>query len=151
MAIQFGIATMSIGATPVGILQNVNFEFSFDTAKLYSGARIYPVDVRTHTGAITGSAEFADINADVIAKILGGTRSGAQVTLTDTDFPSTFQITVEVITDSIAFNVTFVKARSTKFSLPFVRDGHVIPSFDFECEAEEGTGEVAIIDCGDET
>ncbi|MHA2363873.1 MAG: hypothetical protein ACXAC7_07935 [Candidatus Hodarchaeales archaeon] len=147
-AVQFGIATMSHGGVNIGFLQNVNIDFAFDVAQLYSGAAIYPVDVRTHTGTISGTAEFADLNAAAFQKLLGGTIAGDVITLTDTDFPATFQLITTVITDSITFKITFPKARSTSMSIPFSRDSHLIPNFGFQVESD-ASGNVATIDVGD--
>lgn len=146
--VQFGIATMVYGGINIGYLQNVSIEFAFDVAQLYSGAAIYPVDVRTHTGTITGTAEFADLTAVSFQKILGGSLSGDTLTLTDTDFPTTFSLVTTVVTDSITFQITFNKVRSTSMSIPFSRDAHLIPSFGFSAESD-ASGNVATIDVGD--
>jgi hypothetical protein len=148
MSVQFGIAAMNFGGVQIGYLQNVSMDFSFETATLYSGAAMYPVDVRSHTATISGTAEFADITAAALEKVLGGSRAGSTLTLSNTDAPTTFQLVVEIVTDSITFSITFNKCRSNKLSLPFVRDGHLIPSFDFQCEADSN-GNVATIDVGD--
>ena len=148
MAVQFGIATMVYGGVNIGYLQNVSIEFSFDVAQLYSGAAIYPIDVRTHTGTITGTAEFADLNAITFQKLLGGTRSLDTLTLSETDFPTTFALVTTVVTDSITFQITFNKVRSTSMSIPFARDNHLIPSFGFAVESDD-SGNVATIDVGD--
>lgn len=148
MSVQFGIATMTLGGIDIGYLQGVTIDFSYDTADLYSGAAIFPVDVRTHTGSINGSAEFAQLNAVTFEKILGGTRTFDTIDLDDTDFPSTFQLVTTVVTDSLTFQITFNKVRATGLSLPFARDNHVIPNFSFKCEAD-ASGNVATIDVGD--
>ena len=148
MSVQFGIATMQFGGVNIGYLQNVSIDFAFDVAQLYSGNTIYPVDVRTHTGTISGTAEFADLTAIAFEKMLGGSRSGDTITLSNTSFPTTWQLVTTVITDSITFEITFVKARSTSLSIPFSRDSHLIPSFGFQCEANDA-GEVATINIGD--
>lgn len=148
MAVQFGIATMKFGGVDIGYLQNVSIDFAFDVAQLYSGASIFPVDVRTHTGTISGTAEFADLTAIAFQKVLGGTRSLDTITLTDTDFPSSWSLVTTVVTDSVTFKITFNKARSTSMSIPFARDSHMIPSFGFQVEAD-ASGNVATIDIGD--
>lgn len=148
MSVQFGIASMTAGGVNIGILQGVSLDFSFDTAKLYSGGNIYPVDVRVHTGNITGNAEFADLTAVAFEKLLGGTRSNDQIDLDNTDSPSTWQMITTLVTDSITFSVTFPKCRSTKLSMAMQRDQHLIPNFDFEIEAD-ASGNVATIDVGD--
>jgi hypothetical protein len=139
---------MTVGGISLGYLQGVSIDFNFDRAMLYSGANIYPVDVRTHTGTITGNAEFADLTAVAFEKLLGGTRNNDQIDLDNSDYPTTFQMVTTLVTDSITFEVTFNAVRSTKLSLAFARDQHLIPNFDFECYADTN-GDVATIDVGD--
>ncbi len=148
MAIQFGMATMVFGGVPIGHLQNVTMDFSYDVAKLYSGNTVFPVDVRVHTGTVSGNAEFADLTAVAFEKILGGSLTGDTMSLTNTDRPEAFSLVCSLVTDGISFSITFPKVRSTKLSLAFVRDGHLIPNFDFEIEADTD-GSVATIDIGD--
>lgn len=147
-SVQFGIATMQFGGVDIGYLQNVTVDFAFDVAQLYSGAAIYPVDVRTHTGTISGTAEFADLTSIAFQKVLGGTRNLDTITLSDTDFPTSWSLSTTVVTDSITFKITFNKARSTSMSIPFSRDSHLIPSFGFQVESD-ASGSVATIDIGD--
>lgn len=148
MSYQFGMATMHFGGVEIGCLQNVSVDFSFDVAELFCGNGLYPVDVRTHTGRINGNAEYADLNAVGIEKILGGTRTGSSVALTNQSKPQTFQLTTTVTTDGISFILTFNKVRSSSLSLAFVRDGHLIPNFDFQIQADD-SGNIGTIDVGD--
>lgn len=146
--IQFGMATMMFGGEEIGCLQGVSLDFSFSTADLYCGNGIFPQDVRVHSGTITGNAEFADLTATAFERILGGARVGDTVSLGDSSKPQSFAMVVTLVTDGVSFVVTFPKVRSTKLSLAFVRDGHLIPNFDFSVEADS-TGQVATIDVGD--
>jgi len=146
--IHFGMATMRYGDAEIGCLQNVSMDFSFNVAELYCGNGTFPQDVRVHTGKITGNAEFADLTALAFERLLGGTRTYDSVAITDVSKPTTFQLVVTLVTDGNSFIVTFNKVRSTKLSLAFVRDGHLIPNFDFSVEADTD-GSVATIDVGD--
>lgn len=148
MAIQFGIATMTYGGKSIGHLQNVSIDFAFDQAQLFSGSALYPVDVRVHTGTITGNAEFADIDAQSFQKLIGGSIAGDVLTINNTASPSTFQLVLTLVTDGITFSITLVKCRSTKLSMAFARDGHLIPNFDFSAESND-SNQVATIDVGD--
>lgn len=148
MSYQFGMATMHFGGLEIGCLQNVTVDFNFDVAELFCGSGLYPVDVRTHTGRINGNAEYADLNAAGVEKILGGTRTGSSVAITNQSKPSTFSFVTQVTTDGINFKVTFNKVRSSSFSLAFVRDGHLIPNFDFQIQAD-ASGNIGTIDVGD--
>lgn len=148
MSVQFGIAAMTFGGVTIGYLQGVTVDFNYDVAQLYSGGAIFPVDVRVHTGVISGSAEFANITAAAIEKLLGGTRTGDTIDLDNTDYPETFSLVTHVTTDSIQFKITFNKCRATSTSFPFSRDSHVIPNFEFNIEAD-ANGNVATIDVGD--
>jgi hypothetical protein len=148
MAVQFGIGTMKFGGTEIGCLQNVSIDFSFDVAQLYCGAGLFPVDVRTHTGTISGTAEFAELNAVAFNRILGGGIAGSVLTQTNMNKPDTFELELELITDAITFLITLKKCRSSQLSIPMSRDSHVIPSFQFQSEAATD-GVVFTIDVGD--
>jgi len=148
LAIQFGLATMRMDGRILGHLQNVSVEMAFDSATLYSGKALFPVDVRVHTGTISGSAEFADLTAVGVEKILGGTRTGAQVALDNLTSPATWELELTLTTDGTTFTITLNRCRATSLSFPFVRDGHVIPNFDFSAEAD-ASGNVGTIALGD--
>lgn len=148
MAYQFGMATMTMGGDEIGCLQGVSIDFNFDVAELFCGNGVYPADVRVHTGRINGNAEFAEINAKAFEKILGGSRSSDVITVTNTSRPSTFEMICQITTDGILFKITFNSVRSNKLSMAFVRDGHTIPNFDFQIQADSN-GNVATIDVGD--
>lgn len=132
----------------LGHLQNFSTDFSFDVAKLYSGAGLFPKDIRTHTGSITGTAEFANLTATGVQRILGGSRSGSLITLTSTSSPATWSLEFTMTTDSETFTITLTKCRATNLRFPFARDAHVIPSFDFEAVSDD-SGSVGTIELGD--
>ncbi len=144
MSVQFGLAIMRLDSVTLGYMQGTTLDFNFEQALLYSSA-IYPVDVRVHTASITGNAEFANLNAVGIHKLLGGTRSGPRITLTDTSYPGTWECLLHMTTDNKAFVVTLNKCRSTKLSFAWARDGHIIPNFDFSAYAD-ASGNVGTID-----
>ena len=148
MAIQFGMADMVYGGTTIGCLQNISVDFAFDVAELFCGSSLYPRDVRVHSGRITGSAEFAELTTEAFQKLLGGVITNTTLSIGESSAPGTFQLVATLTTDSITFILTFLKVRSTQLSLPFVRDGHLIPNFNFSCEADD-SGNVASIDVGD--
>jgi len=148
MGIQFGIGVLTASGVNFGYLQEVSFDFEFEEALLHSGAELYPVDVRIHTGSIKGSAGFANIDVESFLKLLGGTVSGSVLTLTSTSQPIFFQLRFTCTTDSVSFIVTLNRCKSGKLSLPFSRTAHLIPNFDFNAYAD-GNGNVATIDCGD--
>ena len=146
--IQFGLGTLKADAVTFGYLQNFSIDFSFDEQSLYSGAGLYPVDVRVHTGDVSGSAEFADINAVAFEKLLGGTRTDGDLQLDNTSYPSTFQLLWTMETDSLTFQITAHKCRSSKLGMSFSRENHVIPNFDFKCYADT-SGDVFLIESMD--
>ena len=150
MAIQFGLGTMRQDGEILGHLQNFSLDFSFDVAKLYSGAGLYPKDIRTHTGSITGSAEFANLTAKGVERLTGGTRTGTSVAIANTSYPNTWQLVFTMTTDSVTFTITLNECRATNLRFPFARDSHVIPNFDFEATAD-GSNSVGTIELGDES
>lgn len=148
MSYQFGMMSMYMDGLEVACLQNVNIDINYDFAELFCGSSMFPADVRAHSGRIQGNAEFANLHAAVFEKVLGGTRTTTSVAVSNTSTPGSFVLVGILTTDAITLTVTFNKVRSSKLSLPFVRDGHVIPNFDFQCEADDN-GNVFTIDCGD--
>lgn len=148
MAYQFGMATMIYGGQEIGCLQGVTVDFNFDIAELFCGSGLYPVDVRVHTGRINGNCEFADLTAAAFELILGASRVNDTVTIDNTSAPAVFQLKCTVITDGITFQIIFNAVRSSKLSMAFVRDGHLIPNFDFQIQAD-ASGNVGTIDIGD--
>jgi hypothetical protein len=148
-SIQFGLCTVKMDGETLANLQNINFDFSFSVAELLAGNGLYAIDVRTHSGSIKGKAEAGIVNALFFSKILGGTPVGSQIVYDNLDKPSTFELICELITDGVTFKLTFPKARATKTSFAFDRTKHVIPSFDFQIEANAVSGSVATIDFGD--
>lgn len=148
MAYQFGIATITMGGVAVACVQSVSLDFSFETAQLFCGNALYPSDVRTHTGTITGTAELADLNTAIFAKLLGGTPSGTSLEISNTTSPTNYEMVLTLTTDSTTFTITLKAMRSNSLSMAFQRDQHVMPSFDFECFAD-ANGVVATIDTGD--
>ncbi len=88
------------------------------------------------------------IDAATFQKLLGGTIAGDVLTVNNAAAPSTFQLILTLITDGITFKITLVKCRSTKLSMAFARDGHLIPNFDFSAESNS-SDQVATIDLGD--
>ena len=150
MAIQFGLGIMRQAGEILGHLQNFSLDFSFDVAKLYSGAGLFPKDIRTHTGSIAGSAEFANLTAKGIERLTGGTRTGTSVAISNTSYPSTWELEFTMTTDSVTFTITLNECRATNLRFPFARDSHVIPNFDFEATADDANS-VGTIELGDES
>ena len=137
MSVQFGMGIMRLDSITLGYMQGVTLDFSFESASLFSGDQIFPVDVRTHTGNITGNAEFADINARAINKLLGGTNSTyGKITLNANDAPSPFELLLTMETDSKTMRFVLNSVRSNKLSFNFSRENHVIPNFDFVAYAD---------------
>ena len=148
MSVQFGIGTLQMGSKVFGILQEVSLDFSFEEAMLYQGDKMYPVDVRVHTGTIEGNASWADIDVEALSSILGGTETDSLLTINDTDSPSYYETVVQTTTDGVNFIITLKRCRASKLSLAFARTNHTIPNFDFYCYADDN-GVVATIEAGD--
>ena len=148
MSIQFGLGTLSASGMTFGYLQGITLDFEWDEAQLHSGNGLYPVDVRIHSGSITGNAAFADIDAEALYKILGGTVSGSQVVLTNTSRPDYFQLSFTNTTDSLSMIIYLYRCKAGKLSLAFDRTAHVIPNFDFSAYADS-SGRIGYIECGD--
>lgn len=133
MSVQFGLAIMRLDTVTLGYMQNVTLDFNFEQAMLYAGSQIFPVDVRVHTGSISGNAEYADLNSVGVQKLLGGTRNTyGKITLSSTSYPGTWTCLLNMETDEKTFQITLNSCRSTKLSFAWARDSHIIPNFDFQ-------------------
>ena len=138
MSVQFGLGIMRLDSVTLGYLQGVTLDFSFDSASLFSGAQLIPVDVRTHTGNIKGNAEYANINARAVNKLLGGSlNTYGKITISADSSPDPFILLLNMITDNKTFRVTLNRVRSNKLSFSFSRENHVIPNFDFIAYADD--------------
>lgn len=137
MSVQFGLAIMRLDSITLGYMQGVTLDFNFEQALLYAGSQIFPVDVRVHTGSISGNAEYADLNSVGVHKLLGGTRNSyGKITISSTSYPGTWQALLSMETDSKTFRVTLNNCRSTKLSFAWARDSHIIPNFDFQAYSD---------------
>ena len=133
MSVQFGLAIMRLSGITLGYMQGVTLDFNFEQALLYAGSEIFPVDVRVHTGSISGNAEYADLNSVGVHKLLGGTQNKyGKITLSSSSYPGTWQALLHMETDNETFRVVLNTCRSTKLSFAWARDSHVIPNFDFQ-------------------
>jgi len=132
MSVQFGLGILRLDKITIGYLQNVSLDISYEAATLYAGKHIHPIDIRVHTGNVSGNAEYADINAAGIQKLIGGTiNKFGSIEIGSTDYPNTFSLLLQLNTDGKIFNVVLNKCQSTKFGMAFSRDAHLIPNFDF--------------------
>ena len=133
-----GAPDSNTGPITIGILQNVSLDFSFDFAQLYSGSGLFPVDVRVHTGSINGQAETAELTSLFFQLMTGGTLSapGSTLTLTNVTEPTSWQLDLTLATDSVDMNFTLNACRSASFNVPYARDSHVIPGFQFQAFAD---------------
>jgi len=134
--IQFGIGTLTADsgadALEFGYLQNVSINFSYDTAELHGGVGLYPLNVQTHSASIEGSAEFADINAAVLEKIIGGTQTDGSLAITSISKPPEWSLSWTMTTDAEILTFAAPKCKSSKLGMSFERENFVIPSFDFK-------------------
>jgi hypothetical protein len=146
--LHFGLAKMVIDGQEVGCLQDLSIDFSFEKSTLYCGAGIFPISVRIHSGSITGNASFADINAVLLSKVLGGIRTNSNINLTNTSKPPAFSLVIELVTDGVTIKFTFNQVRSSKLSMAFSRTEHLMPNFDYEIEAAPD-GTVGLLEIGD--
>lgn len=140
----FGIGTMTIGGTSVGVLQNVSIEISTSQQELRGGGSLMPVKIAITERTVSGSAEFAKMDPVVLQKVLGGTASGTTtqtITIKDTDKPIEFELILSNPSDGSDVKITLKKCISTSFSMGFAYDNFLIPSFDFSAMAD-ATGTV---------
>lgn len=129
--IQFGLGIIKTNGIPIGHLQNVTIDFTFEETKLKQGDSSYPVNVQTHSAAIEGTAEAANINTEILSIITGGDITDGALGIGDTTRPITWSLTWEMITGSEMFTMTAEKCKSNQLGFNFERENFVIPKFDF--------------------
>lgn len=147
--IQFGLGTMQADSLTFGYLQNVSIDFSFEEATLHGGTSLYPVDVQVHSASIEGSAEAADINTSMLAKVMGGTQSDGSLPILHTDKPPDWSLSWTMTTDEETFTMAANKCKSSKLGLSFERENYVIPNFDFSIYKDPASETVFTITCTD--
>lgn len=155
MAYQFGIGTLYFGPigseVEFGCVQGVTLDFGFDKAMLHCGSGLYPSDVRIHSASITGRAQYADIDAESVYKLLGGDSYSAGdkiITLKNTTKPVGFRIRFLTETDSVDLIFTMNNVITDSLSWSFSRTDYIIPDFGFTCYAD-ANGVVATLNLGD--
>ena len=149
MSVQFGLAIMQLDTVVLGYMQGVTLDFNFEQALLYAASEIFPVDVRVHTGSISGNAEYADLNALGVHKLLGGSKNNyGKITITSKSYPGTWTAILNMDTDDNTFKISLNSCRSTKLSFAWARDSHIIPNFDFQAfsDASGNVGYIVVED-----
>jgi hypothetical protein len=68
MAYAFGAGTLTYNSLPVGTLQEVSIDVSFNIVTLM-GALQFPVAIAKGPGSVKGSARFGNIDTDIMASI----------------------------------------------------------------------------------
>jgi hypothetical protein len=142
--IVFGIGKVEIlpdgEATPieVGIIQNVSVDISTSQAELRGGGSKMPVAVVTTEKSISGSAEFAKFNGNVLRTVVGGTYdSGTDTIVIDSEDDSLeFKLTLNTEPDGTGTEVILHKVVSTSLGLSFSLNDFTKPSFDFSAMAD---------------
>ena len=136
----FGTGTVKVGGETLGVLQNVSFSISTSQAELRGGGSKFPVKVVTTTKGITGSAEFARCEADVLGKVLGVTPTAGTgtktIAISDDDETVYFELTLEDPSDNTGVAIKLYRCMSTNFSMAFSNENFMIPNFEFAAMAD---------------
>lgn len=142
--IVFGIGKLEIlpdgEATPieVGIMQNINVDISTSQAELRGGGSKMPVAVVTTEKSISGSAEFAKFDGNVLRTVLGGTYDDVAKTITidQNDESLAFKLTLNTEQDGTGTELVLHKVVSTSLGLSFSLGDFTKPGFDFTAMAD---------------
>lgn len=140
----FGTGSVTVDGVALGVLQNVSFSISTSQAELRGGGSKFPVKVVTTTKSISGSAEFAKCDPDVLGKVLGVTPSGSAskvIAITDDDPTVYFELVLTDPTDNTGVSIKLYRCMSTNFSMAFSNENFMIPNFEFAAMADD-TGKV---------
>lgn len=138
--IVFGIGSLTVDGTEVGILQNVSIDMSTSQAELRGGGSLYPVAVVPTERSISGSAEFAKFDGALLGKLLGATYVAGTGTLTVEDdvFDTSaleFVLVLKSPTDGSDISITLHRCISTSLNMSFAYNDFVKPNFDFSAMA----------------
>lgn len=144
----FGTGTVTVGAQTLGVLQNVSFTIATSQAELRGGGSKFPVKVVTTSRNITGSAEFAKMDPDVLGVLLGGTITGTgtkTLAIKDNDATIEFVLTLKDPSDGSTVNIKLYRCISTNFAMAFSNENFLIPSFEFTAMADASGNVMDII------
>jgi len=142
-----GVLEIQVGVSPLqtlGVLQNVSFTIATSQAELRGGGSKFPVKVVTTSKTVSGSAEFAKLDPEVIQAIVGGTATvttSTTIAIKDTDPTVEFKLTLKSPNDGSDMTVVLYRCISTNFAMAFSNENFMIPSFEFTAMAD-ATGKV---------
>jgi len=130
----FGTGVVTVAGTELGVLQNVSFSISTSQAELRGGGSKFPVKVVTTSKSISGSAEFAKMDPDVLVTIIGGTPTGTTtrtIAIKDNDATVEFELVLKDPSDGSKLQIKLYRCISTNFAMAFSNENFMIPSFEF--------------------
>lgn len=137
--IVFGVGSLTIDGTEVGIVQNVSVDISTSQAELRGSGSKMPVAVVTTEKSITGSAEYAKFDGALLAKLTGGTHNTTDGTITvgADDESMAFALVLKSPADGSDITINLHKVVSTSLGLSFSLGDFTKPNFDFTAMADD--------------
>ena len=145
MSYQFGVGVISISATslhPIGKLQNVSFNVTYDSAQLRGGTDVFAIDTQFHDGAVEGSFEYGDLEMSAIGNLIAdmtGAAGSGTTTVTAISRPLAFTLIFSSVTNGITATITLPRVFIPSLTLDFSRTDYMIPSANFIAQATGGT------------
>jgi hypothetical protein len=159
--IQFGSARIILRDTTftghevmeLGWVQSGSIDITYEMAQLWAAGYTFPMDVRYHSGRITGKGAYAKLNALGVAYLIGGSLGTTYatddvVTVLNTSTPRYWSLEFRMVTDLVDYIVILNRCTSGNMSWEYARDGYVTHSFGFSAFADSN-GIVCTIDVGD--
>lgn len=136
MALQFGVASLTVSGIQIARLMNVSVNVTYDNAMLRGDNRIFADNVQLYNGNIEGSFEVGDINLTAIGSMLGAGVSFAAgsgtMTLTATQVLTTgADIVVSAVTNGVTGTLTLKNCKFTSLGLTIDRENYTLPATNF--------------------
>lgn len=135
----------------LGWVQSGSVDISYEMAQLWAAGQAFPVDLRYHSGRVTGRGSNAQLTSVGFAYMVGGTLGSGmnvdQVTISGTSFPRYWSLEFRLVTDTVDYILTLNRCTSGRLSWEYARDNWVLPEFEFSAFADSN-GVVCTIDVG---
>ena len=140
MALQFGVASLTVSGVQIARLMNVTMNVTYDNAMLRGDNRIFADRQDLFNGNIEGSFEVGEIDITGIAGMLGAGIAGAAtsgtLTLTATQVLVTGAvIVVSAVTNGVTGTLTINNCMFNSLGITIDRENYTLPSTNFVAAA----------------
>jgi hypothetical protein len=136
MALQFGVASLTVSGIQLARLMNVTVNITYDNALLRGDNRIFADNQQLYNGNIEGTFEVGEINITAFAAMMGADVSFAAgsgtITLTATQVLQTgADIIVSAVTNGVTGTLTMKNCKFDSWGITIDRENYTLPSVNF--------------------